>query len=167
MEQLGIEPKLLLAQIVNFAIIIVVLSKLLYKPILNALDKRREDIARSLDLKELLEKEKIKSDEKRTEIIADARREAKKILDEVKSQAKVVEKEILTAAHREAEEIITKGKKTLVSEREEMMKSVEREAVGLGKSIAKRILENLLSSKDKKAILEEHIQVVEKMKFNS
>ena len=42
MEKLGIEPQLLLAQLVNFGIIIFVLSKFLYKPILDMLEKRKK-----------------------------------------------------------------------------------------------------------------------------
>lgn len=167
MEQLGIEPKLLLAQIVNFAIIIVVLSKLLYKPILEALEKRRADIAKSLEIKETLEREKQKSEEKRTEIIKEARSEAKKIIDEAKNQAKAVEKEIIAQTHHEAEEIIIKGKKALQTEKEELLKGVEREAIDLGAAMAKRILEQVLSGKEKKEILAEHLEKVAKMKLES
>jgi len=54
MEKLGIEPSLLLAQIINFAIIVVVLSKLLYKPILSMLEKRKREIEESLRLTDKL-----------------------------------------------------------------------------------------------------------------
>lgn len=55
MEQLGIEPQLLLAQLVNFLIILFVLSKLLYKPILGMIEKRKKEIAEgSLKFRNLL-----------------------------------------------------------------------------------------------------------------
>ena len=46
MEQLGIEPKLLAAQLVNFSIILFVLTKLLYTPILSILEKRKSRLKR-------------------------------------------------------------------------------------------------------------------------
>ena len=46
MEKLGIEPVLLAAQIVNFLVILVVLQKLLYKPILGMLEKRKREITK-------------------------------------------------------------------------------------------------------------------------
>lgn len=48
MEQLGIDAKLLVAQMVNFLIIVFVLSKILYKPILTMLDKRRKEIEKRI-----------------------------------------------------------------------------------------------------------------------
>jgi len=50
MEKLGIEPTLLLAQILNFLIIAFVLTKILYKPILQLLDKRKKTIEEGLRL---------------------------------------------------------------------------------------------------------------------
>ncbi len=48
-SKLGIEWKLLLAQIVNFVILFLVLKKFLYKPLLNFMNNRRQKIADGLD----------------------------------------------------------------------------------------------------------------------
>ena len=50
MEKLGIEPILLLTQVINFTILVVVLTKFLYKPILKMLDERKKKIEEGLTL---------------------------------------------------------------------------------------------------------------------
>ena len=44
LKQFGIEPTLLIAQIINFSILLFVLTKFLYKPILKAIDKVADDL---------------------------------------------------------------------------------------------------------------------------
>ncbi|MEK7065488.1 MAG: ATP synthase F0 subunit B, partial [Patescibacteria group bacterium] len=108
MEQLGIEPTLLVAQIVNFAIIVVVLSKLLYKPILAMLEKRKREIAQGLALTEKMRQEEEKFKERKEKMLLEARKEGHEIIEEARKQAKVVEKDILAAAQEEAGEVMEK-----------------------------------------------------------
>ncbi|PIR50188.1 F0F1 ATP synthase subunit B, partial [Candidatus Peregrinibacteria bacterium CG10_big_fil_rev_8_21_14_0_10_54_7] len=49
LTKLGINWQLLLAQIVNFAIVVGVLSFFLYKPLLNLIDTRRERIRKAME----------------------------------------------------------------------------------------------------------------------
>jgi F-type H+-transporting ATPase subunit b len=65
MDKLGIDPKLLLAQLVNFTIIMLLLKKFLYKPILDMLEKRKKEIAEGVALTAKMreEEEKLKGKE--------------------------------------------------------------------------------------------------------
>ncbi len=60
MEKLGIDPVMLVTQIINFAILAFILTKFLYKPILKLLDERQKKIAEGL---ELSQKMKLKEEE--------------------------------------------------------------------------------------------------------
>ena len=88
MEKLGIEPSLLLAQIVNFVIIMVVLTKILYTPILGMLEKRKKEIEESLAIRERLRVEEEKMQVRKEKLLSEARKEARAILDEAKKQGK-------------------------------------------------------------------------------
>lgn len=48
MEALGIDPKLFIGQIINFLILLFILTKFAYKPIVKLLDDRRQKIADGL-----------------------------------------------------------------------------------------------------------------------
>ena len=86
MEQLGIEPKLLAAQLVNFSIILFVLTKLLYTPILSILEKRKKQIEEGLLLTEKMKAEEIKMEEKKEKLLDQARKDAHVIIEEGKNR---------------------------------------------------------------------------------
>ena len=57
LENFGVEPVLLLAQIVNFAILLFILKRFLYKPILKVLEERKNKIETSMKQSEQIQKE--------------------------------------------------------------------------------------------------------------
>jgi|SRR3989344_4540907 len=162
MEQLGIQPSLLLAQIINFAIIVVVLSKLLYKPILGILEKRKKEIEEGLKISERMRQEEENLKGKREKMLEEARREGHKIIEEARRGAKDEEKEILAVARSEAEDIVAKGKKEVERLGGELTKKITRDAATLGVVMAKRLLIKTLNQKDQREILEKHIREIEK-----
>ena len=166
MEKLGIEPTLLAAQIVNFVIIVFVLSKLLYKPILSMLEKRKKEIAEGLALTEKMREEEEKQQEKRQKMLTVTRREAQDILEEARKQAKVEEKEIIDGAHKEADAIIVKGKAEVERAKVEMEKGVQKSAVTLAVAMAERLLTSLLSSDDRHKLIAKHVKEIESMKVH-
>src|SRR3989344_1278848 len=111
MEKLGIEPSLLLAQLINFSIIVVVLTRFLYKPILGMLAKRKKEIEEGLAITERMRAEEEKLGLRKEKLLAEARKEARVILEDAKKQGKDMGSEIVAAAHKEAGEIIQKAKR--------------------------------------------------------
>lgn len=153
MEQLGIEPKLLLAQIINFAIILFVLSKLLYKPILTMLEKRKKEIELGLTLTGKMKEEEEKLATKRRTLVEEARREARAILEEAKGRAKDEAGDIIAEAHHESEEVIAKARVEAARVKEEMMGEVRNQAVELASAMAKRLLTGLLTPEQQHTLL--------------
>jgi F-type H+-transporting ATPase subunit b len=164
MEKLGIEPKLLIAQIINFLIIVFVLSKLLYKPILNMLAKRKKEIEEGLKLTEKMREEEENFKEKKQKMLETTRGEATAILEEARKQAKVEEKDIIAAAHKEAESIIIKGKAEAERARVEMEKGVKKSAIELAILMSKRLLNGVLSNEDKHKLITKHVKELESMR---
>jgi F-type H+-transporting ATPase subunit b len=164
MEKLGIEPTLLIAQIVNFLIIVALLTKYLYKPILAMLEKRKKEIAEGLALTAKMQEEEERLKEKREKVLEAARKEAQGILDSVRKQAKDEEKEILAAAHKEAAVILEKGKADVERARVDMEKHVQESAITLAVAMAKRLIGNVLSSDDKHKVILKHMKDLESMK---
>lgn len=161
MDKLGIEPSLLLAQVVNFTIIVFVLTKLLYKPILAALEKRRKEIEEGLALTEKMRIEDEKLKEKRAKLLDQAREEAQAIIAEAKKQAKEQERLIVEEANLESRAIVEKGRAEVVNLQEAMGKDVRSQAIALAVAMAKRLLSSVLTAEDKDKILEKHIKDIE------
>ena len=162
MEQLGIEPNLLLAQIVNFLIIFFVLSKLLYKPILGMLEKRKKEIAVGLELTEKMRAEEEKLNVKKEKVLEDARKEGKNIIEAARKDADAQAKEIIEAAHTQAQGIVAKGKEDVGELRVNMEKDVRRAAVDIAQAMTKQLVSQVLSPADQHKLITKHIKELEK-----
>lgn len=164
MEQLGIEPKLLIAQVVNFLIIIVVLTKLLYQPVLRMLEKRRKEIAEGLALTEKMREEEEKLTAKREAVLDDARREGVTLIDEARTQAHEAEKEIIADAHRQAEELIARGRAEVARQAQQMEKDLRGKTVELASAMTRRLLSEVMGPKEQHKLLSAHIKKLTSVK---
>lgn len=164
MEKLGIEPKLLLAQLVNFGIIIFVLSKFLYKPILDMLEKRKKEIAQGLKITENMREEEEKLGVKKQKMLEVARKEAQEIIEEARKQAKEEEKDIIATAHKDADVIIEKGKTDAKQAMLDMEKGIENNAIELATTMASRLLTGILSDSDKHKLIAKQLKDLESVK---
>ena len=105
LNQFGINPILLAAQAVNFFILLFILKRFLYKPILKVLEQRKLKIEESLKNAEEIDKKMQETQEQSEKIIAKTLAESQKILDETNEAAA----QILEDAQKAAEQILIKA----------------------------------------------------------
>lgn len=164
MEKLGIEPIQLLTQLFNFLVLVFVLGKLLYKPILKVLEERKRKIAEGLEYTEKMKRELEKNEEKREEIIAVAKKEARQIIEEGKKSGKKLEEEIVANAHKQEAAIFAHGKKEIDFEKSEMEKELKKEAIDIASAMVEKILSDTLTLGDHKSIIEKKIRLLSNLK---
>ena len=161
MDKLGIEPSLLVAQVINFIVILVLLNKLLYKPILEMLAKRKKEIADGVKLSESMKRDEEKMQEKHEKVLVKAREEAASIIEDAKKQAKEVEKELVAKAHDEALTIITRAKAEAKDVERESRTALTKQAVDLSVVMAKRLLESIMNAKEQHEVIGKKIKDLE------
>jgi len=148
---LGIDWKLLLAQIINFAILFFLLKKFLYKPILGMLDKRRLRIEKSLKDADRIEKELVQIREKREDILRNANQKADAILKEAREIAESRRVEILEEVRKEAKAVLEETKKSIKKEKKKLVDDAKKDLAGIViLATEKMIKEKLDEDKDKK-----------------
>lgn len=140
-HEFGINPWLLGAQVVNFLIILFVLKKFLYKPILEVLDKRKTAISQGIKNSEeaaiLLEKAK----ESERKALKEAQLSAKKIIEEAQRQSDSIIAHAQVEARKTTEKMITDAKVTI----EEEVKKTEIKLATRTSKLAIEYLEKALS----------------------
>lgn len=109
LHQLGINGTLLLSQIVNFFLVLFILQMLLYKPVLNMLEKRKERIAQSLKDAERSATAAAEAEKERAAILEEAGREAQQVRAQSARDAERIAQEIRSRAEQEATEIRMKA----------------------------------------------------------
>src|SRR3989338_6728445 len=83
----GLDPILLVAQIVNFLVVLFILRKFLYKPILKTLEKRKNLIKDGLDKAQEATIRLEKIEEKERRVLSTAQKQAQQMLDEAKKKS--------------------------------------------------------------------------------
>jgi F-type H+-transporting ATPase subunit b len=152
-EKLGIDWRLLAAQLVNFAILFGALTFLLYKPLIKALDSRRKKIADSLENAERIGDELKRANAEAEKIVSSARAEAGRLAAETAKQAEEARSAAVEKARAEVAGIIAGGKAALAAERDAMTASVRAAAAEMiGMATEKIIGEKLNHAKDKHLI---------------
>lgn len=158
LEQFGIQPILLAAQVVNFLILLFILRKFLYGPILKVLDERKRKIADSLKNAEEIEKKLQEVEVQADKILRKALDESQKILDEAKEVAtQIVEDgqktatQIMNRAHEDSLKVIQVEKVQLIQE-------IREHAADLVALIFEKLVGKKISSKDQKEIIEKTVK---------
>lgn len=152
-HKFGIEWKLLLAQIVNFLILLFLLKKFLYKPLINLMNKRREKIMEGLDKAKKGEEEFKKIEEIKERELAKIQKEAEALIQKAKEIGDKKQQEILAEAEEKTKKIIEDAKGRIEIEKEKMLKEVHGEIANLVVNATEKILkEQLDEEKEKKMV---------------
>ncbi len=151
--KLGINGSLLLAQIVNFAIVAGVLAYFVYRPLLRILDERRERIRKSMDDVVRIQHQVKELDELRQKRLIEADKEAGKILEKAKEQAEKMKHDILSAAHSEAGDILARGHQKIADDRRKVFEEAQKTLSTLIIRMTQKILEREFSAADQKRLV--------------
>ena len=126
-SKLGINWMLLLAQMLNFAILVFVLSKFLYKPIMKMLDERKKRIVEDLEKSKTLEIKLHEADAAKEELLISARREGEKLIKQSEKNAADIKNALVKEASLESEKIRQDANRQIESDREKTMQELKKE----------------------------------------
>ncbi|NCA93297.1 ATP synthase F0 subunit B [bacterium] len=152
-KALGIDGRILLAQLFNFALLMLILWRYAYKPVLNILEERRSKIEQGLsDAEAAAEKLKQAEDDSR-QVMIDARKEAAQLLEKAQSQAELRQQEIARKAQEDIGIMMEKEREKIKAEKESVLSELKGELSGLVLLGLKRFLqENVDDKRDKESI---------------
>jgi F-type H+-transporting ATPase subunit b len=144
MEQLihafGIDARLIIIQVVNFGLLMLVLSYFLYKPVLNMLHERREKIAKGIKDAEAAEKAKAEAAEEKKAVLAAANKEAEAMTLRATEHAASKAEAIVGDAHTKAEQVIKDAADRALEMKALAKKESEAEIAKLAVLAAEKIL---------------------------
>ena len=157
----GLEGKLFIAQIINFAVLLFILKKFLYEPIANMLEERKTKIKQGLDDAEKAKKSLQEADSQKILILKEAKVDADKILENTKKSSENLKQKSSEDAKKQAAEIVDNAKKQAQAEFDKASKQVGSMSVDLSKKIVSKILSEIFTEQDKTAILSKAVEKIE------
>ena len=136
----------LIAQILNFLVLLAILAKFAYKPLLKAMDDRRNRIINDLDSAEQtrLDAEALK--EQYAEQLAGARQEATEIVNKANQIAQNLHDELVEQARVEQEALLANAQERIEQEKQQALLDIRSEVIKLSTLIAGKIVNQKLNS---------------------
>lgn len=159
-QQFGINPILLLAQIVNFLIVLYILKRLLYKPVLETLKKRERTIKEGIEQAEEARIALERAAEKEREILKKAQNEAKKLLDETRAQRTELMAETEKLTKEQAESILKEARSQIVFETAEAERRLSAHISELAVTFLQKSITDLFSESDQELIMKNALKKI-------
>ena len=157
-----LDPGLFIWTILTFLILLGVLAKFAWNPLLKMLKDREDLIRSSLEDAEKAQTELANLNAEREEIINKARSEAQSILSEGKVAASKLKDEILKAAKDQAKSILTDAEKQIRIEKHKAIEEIKSEVVDLSLSVAEKLIKKNISREDNQTLIDESLENVMK-----
>ena len=162
LREFGIQPILLLAQIVNFLIILWLLKKFFYRPIAKILEDRQKRIDESLKNAALIGEKLRQTDQKSAEILQVAQRNAQDLIADAKKEAQRISYQASQDARKTVEETVEKAKVQIEAERHEMQKQLEQQTLNLVVEVTKKVLGKTLKANERRQLTSRAVLEIER-----
>ena len=145
---------------VNFVIVLAVLHRFAYKPLLQLLGERRDRIEKSLKDAEKIKEELARTEAARKETLDKAYTQAQRLIDEAKVSAAKVEEKKIQEATAQAGEIIRKAHASAVQDREKQFVELKKQIGSLVVDTTSRVVGNVITPEDERRLQEETAKAV-------
>ncbi len=160
LKDFGVQPVLLAAQVVNFLILLFILNKLLYKPILKVLSERRQKIEESLRNAQDIEKKLLQTEEDRQNLLAKASEEGQNIVDDAKKQADLLIEDAKVKAEISAQKILEEAQSKIQIERDNMRWELQKEFSKIVMLIVQKVAGKILDKQSQKQLIEKAVKEI-------
>lgn len=159
-KNFGIDPVLLGAQVINFLIVLFILKRFLYKPIIEVLQKRQNTIKEGIQKTEEAQArlEKVVREEK--SILKNAKENAKKIVEDATSQSLETSKEIQENAKKQSEKILKEAQLQITREAKETEQRLMENISILAIKFLQKSVEQLFSEREQKEVMENALKKI-------
>jgi F-type H+-transporting ATPase subunit b len=154
-DTLGIQWPKLIAQFVNFAIVLFVLWRYAYKPIFQLLETRRQKIADGIANAEKIKLELAKTEAERKRILEQAGDTANQMIEQAREAANRVREVETQKAIAAAEQIIAKAREAAAQDHAKMLAELKKEVGRLVVQTTATVTGKVLTAEDQKRLAEE------------
>lgn len=160
-QKFGIDWKLMIAQLVNFAIIFFVLRAFVYKPILGILDKRRKKIEEGLTFAEKAKTELGSIETLKAEEVKKAQQKGAEMIQDAEAVANRVHEKIIADTEIDKQRLIATGKALVAEQKNRMEKDVYTQAVSLVESALGKLLGKASFKAEEKELIAQTVSEIQ------
>ena len=156
-----LDPGLFVWTILTFLLLVFILAKFAWKPLLKMLQDREDMVRSSLEDAEKAKSELERLNEESEAIMAKARSEAQSILADGKAAAEKVKDDIIAKSKEQANKIREDAGNQIQVEKDKAISEIKKEVVNLTLSVAEKLIRKNLRDADNKSLIEESLKRVQ------
>jgi len=155
------DPGLFIWTIVTFLVLLTLLAKFAWTPLLQALESRQAGIRKALDDAQTAKQELERLEQESTAILRKARAEAESLIAQSRADADRLREEMRQKAKAEADGILRNAERQIQLETGRALQQIRAEAVDLSVMIASKIIQRNISKEDNQRLIDEALKQVE------
>lgn len=164
MDNLGIDFKLIIAQLINFGLFYILFKKFVAKPFLNLIKEEEENDKKRDEIKVKLEKQDEEINSERDKLEKEIAKKEEEIILDAKERAKSIKDDLIKESEDEASRIKVKALKEIDAERQDLYKELKHRITELSLIVVNKTLKDILTTEMKKKITNSIIKNLPKEK---
>jgi F-type H+-transporting ATPase subunit b len=144
-------------QIVNFLILLYLLNRFLFKPVLARLDERGAKISKGLEDAEAAARDREQARAEREAAVDEARKEAQAMIARANKIADDTRNEILAKAREDAEKVTQRAREEIRAEKEQAMAELRGQVADLALAAAGKLVRSQMDGQTQRRLVEEFL----------
>jgi len=165
MAQLGINPGFLLVFALYFFLVMFVMTRWMWNPIVNMLEARKQKIAQGLEDARIASEARANAEKEAAKVISDAQAEANKRVAEATERAEKVGGEMRAAAEEERTKILQDAREEGAQERNRILADLRGQVAALAIAAANKVIGQALDEQRQHVLIQEFFSGVRGGKF--
>ena len=155
------DPGLFIWTIITFLVLLGLLAKFAWGPLLKALEERQETIRRSLADADQAKQDLERLQKESAQIIAEARSEAQSIVVRSRDEAETVRASLKQKAQEEGQALIRSAQRQIELETARAVQQVRHEVVDLSLAVASKLIKKNLTQEDNDALIQDSLRQID------
>ncbi|MGI8999732.1 MAG: F0F1 ATP synthase subunit B [Candidatus Limnocylindria bacterium] len=151
----------LIFQVLNFGLLLYLLNRFMFKPLLARMDERSTKIEKGLEDAEAAARDRELARAEREAAVAEARKEANEMIARANKIAEDTRNEILTSARTEAEKVSTRAREEIVAEKDKAMAEIRGQVAELALAAAGKLVRREMDDPTQRRLVEEFLAEVQ------
>lgn len=150
---------------VTFLIVVLVLTKTAWKPILDGINKREAKIREDLERAERsqVEAEKLRQDYQQQ--LAEAQKTIQNMVSQARQEGEKAKSDLLSSARQESERLLDKGRRDLENETDKLRTQLRKEVAALSLDVAEKVIGRSVDKKVQEEVLRDALKSVGEVKL--
>ena len=155
MSELGFNIPVLVAQLVNFFLLLVLLRIFLYRPILSMLDRRAQRVREGLEAAEQSKEHAARAEQEVARQLEEGRQQSQALIAQAQEAANRIQEEARSQARRDGEVLLERARGEIQLERDQAISELRQEFGDLTVSAAEKVIGQSLDRRAHRRLIDE------------